>query len=104
MRKQLRFQYGRATAKLAVWDEHHATLSNVFSVDRGKGHAHGVLQQVADYADRHGLELLLEARQYGYSDKMSPDNAGLRRFYAKYGFLSLDSDMMMRPPHDLQGS
>lgn len=92
------FTYGRASAKLVMWDRTNATLSNVFSIERGKGHATEVLRRVVAHADKNKLTLLLEAKQYGYADKMSPDNFGLRRWYAKFGFEHVGEGMMRRAP------
>lgn len=94
----VRFSYRSATAKLTVWDEETATLGNVFSIKRGRGHGNGVMEKVVSYADNRDLTLLLEVQQFHYADKMSPDNAGLRRWYAKFGFVDCGRGLMQRKP------
>lgn len=96
--EELRFRHEGATVKVVVWDDKRATLSNLFSLKRGRGHANAVMQQVCDYADRHDLHIVLDVGRYGYSDNLSPDNAGLRRFYRKFGFETVAGNMMQRCP------
>lgn len=98
MSDELRFRHKRATAKLVVWDKERATVSNLFSVQRGKGHAKGVMQKIVDYADDHGLILTLVVGMYGYADKDSMDNAALKVFYAKFGFKDMGRNFMERVP------
>ena len=83
------FMFDSATAKLAVYDDETAYLSNVFSRRRGLGHASKVMNMVTDYADEHGLYLYLEAKQYGYSDSKALRNEDLVVFYEKFGFIRI---------------
>jgi predicted GNAT superfamily acetyltransferase len=90
------FTYQGARAQLAIWDECNATLSNVFSVNRGRGHANRLMENVCKYAEKHELTLLLEVQQFGYADRDSPDNSGLKTWYRKFGFESLEGNRMIR--------
>lgn len=99
----IHFRYERATCKLTVWNKKTSTLSNLYSVKRGQGHAKGVLQQVVDYADAHGLIVLLEVQRFG-GDHLCPDNSGLRALYSKFGFVDCGLNMMQRLPQKLQAS
>lgn len=89
------FSYERATCRLTVWNKKQATLSNLYSVKRGRGHAKSVLQLVIDYADANGLTLLLEVRRFG-GDHLCPDNSGLKALYSKFGFVDCGQNMMRR--------
>jgi GNAT superfamily N-acetyltransferase len=104
MTKEVRFNYEKATAKLVMWDESNATVSNVFSINRGKGHGTRLMQMIVNYADEKGLDLVLEAQPYGYADKMSPNTAGLRAWYVKFGFQHVGENMMQRKTRKLHGS
>lgn len=92
------FQHEDAEVKLTVWDSTRATASYLFSFKRGRGYANVVMQQLVDYADLWGLHVILEVQQYHYDDNQSPDNSGLKKFYAKFGFVECDHNMMQREP------
>lgn len=92
----VRFSHESSTAKLTVWDEERATVSNVFSVKPRRGHASGLMQEIVSYADISGLTLLLEVQQYGNARGLS--NAGLKRFYGKFGFEDCGRNVMQRRP------
>ena len=92
----VRFSHKSASARLVVWGPYDATLSNVISTDRGKGHATRLLEKVMDYADRHELSVVLLVQAFQYADKMSPDNAGLARWYRKFGFEDCEDDNVLR--------
>lgn len=99
------FQHEGSSVKLTVWDSTHATLSNLFSIKRNRGYAKVVMQELIDYADLWGLYVLLEVQQFHYADKESPDNSGLKKFYAKFGFVDCGRNMMQREPsQELQAS
>lgn len=97
------FTYKSANGKLTIWNDKNATVSNVFSVRRGLGHATRVMQSMCKYADENEMSLLLEVQQYGYADNDSPDNSGLRRWYRLFGFVSCENNRMVRT-HKIQGS
>ncbi len=95
------FTHKSANAKLTIWDDKNATVSNVFSVRRGQGQATRVIQHICKYADDNGMSLLLEVQQYGYADGDSPDNSGLKRWYRSFGFVSCEGNRMVRT-HKIQ--
>jgi hypothetical protein len=45
------------------------------------------------------MTLILKPQRYGYWDDRSPDDAGLRAFYGKYGFLEVGDGKMAREPN-----
>ena len=92
------FQHEGSSVKLTVWDSTRATVSDLFSINRGRGYANVVTQQLVDYADLWGLYVILEVQRFHYADNQSPDNSGLKRFYAKFGFVDCGRNMMQREP------
>lgn len=91
------FVHERATAKLVMWDRKNATVCNVFSINRGSGHATALMEKIVSYADEKGIDLVLEAKPFGYSDNISPSASGLRKWYSKFGFKHVGEGMMQRP-------
>lgn len=108
MAKLIRFKYEGASAKLTVWGAHDATLSSIFSLSRGKGHATQLLEKIMDYADKNDLTVVILVQAYHYADRMSPNNAGLRHWYRKFGFVDCGDDgvlqRMIRQPREIQAS
>ncbi len=96
MPKSKHFTYMSANAKLTIWDDKNGTVSNVISNRRGRGHATQVMRHICQYADEHQMSLLLEVQQYAYADSDSPDNAGLTRWYRKFGFVTCEGNRMIR--------
>lgn len=66
-------------------DSKTAKLSNLYSQERGKGHATSLLEEVMDYADKNGISLWLEVQRYG-NPRNGLDNSQLIRLYEKFGF------------------
>lgn len=108
MSNLVRFTHKGASARLTVWGRYDATLSNVFSKNRGKGEATQLLEKIMNYADRHELSLIVLVQAFHYADKMSPDNAGLAAWYHKFGFEYCADDQplrrMIRHPREIHGS
>lgn len=94
----VRFYHETSSCKLLVWDKDKATLSNLFSRKRGQGHAKEVMRQACRYADKQQLTVILEVQQYQYADSKAMDNAALRRFYERFGFVWCGRNMMQRTP------
>lgn len=103
MPKSKWFTYMSANAKLTIWDEKNAAVSNVFSVRRGRGHASRVMSHICEYADANEMSLFLDVQQYGYADNDSPDNSGLKRWYRSFGFVACEGNRMVRT-HKIQRS
>ena len=103
----LHFSHKSARARLTIWGAYDATLSNVFSTDRGRGHATRLLEKVMNYADRNELTVVLLVQAYHYADGRSPDNAGLANWYKKFGFVDCNDDSvlrrMIREPRKIHG-
>lgn len=90
----VRFTHESASAKLIVWDMNHATISNLYSTKPRRGHATELMKMIVSHAELSGLDLLLEARQYGNPHGMT--NAQLKQFYAKFGFVECGDSLMLR--------
>lgn len=83
----MRFKFESATASLRQFDTSVPwVLSSVFSRDRGKGHATGLMEQIVAYADEHDIEIQLLVKRFKYTDSKALDNEQLRAFYEKFGF------------------
>jgi ribosomal protein S18 acetylase RimI-like enzyme len=82
--QNVEFKNESARCILHIWDDKSATVSSVHSVIRNQGHATGLMKKVTDYADEHGLALLLDVNQFGHP--IGPDNAYLIGFYQRFGF------------------
>lgn len=80
----LRFDHESASLSLIFWTKDKATVDQVFAIDRGKGHATGLLKKVTSYADSKKIILLLEVGAYGEEPRLN--DAQLISFYEKFGF------------------
>lgn len=85
------FGHESASVLLTVWDDEHATVSDLSSKVRNKGHASGVLHKVINLADDLGLVLLVEVEAYENGIVATPveglSNTQLVGFYGKFGFM-----------------
>ncbi len=106
MPETIHFKYESATARLYMWDEQTATRSTLFSAKRRQGHATALMRAIVEYADKNFLLLTLEVGAFHYGDGLSPDNAGLVKFYEKFGFKLVGHITMERLPNsqNLHGS
>lgn len=86
----LKFNYESAKCVLTIWDETKATLIDVCSTDRKKGHATELLKMLTAFADKRGLKLITAAEAYGNEPGLSTDQ--LVMFYTKFGFVALGDD------------
>jgi GNAT superfamily N-acetyltransferase len=78
------FAYRSASLTFTVWDGTHASMSNVYSVERGKGHATKLIGIVTKYADDNGLNIFTAAQSFGEGGLTTGQ---LRIFYEKFGFI-----------------
>lgn len=59
-------------------------VSDLYSKQRGLGHASELMKKVVEYADEHSIDLYLIAQAYGRNPELS--NAQLISFYKRFGF------------------
>jgi GNAT superfamily N-acetyltransferase len=74
-----------ASASLTRWGNGVNVLANVYSCYPGQGNGSALLQQVAEYADAHQIEILLSVQEFR-NPNGSLNNQQLEAFYEKYGF------------------
>lgn len=99
-RRIISFRFKSSSATVIVLPDGTGRLTNVYSEDRGHGHATALMQEIAKFADKEGVELRLVPKRYGYADKKSPSNPQLIEFYKKHGFelvTELPEPTMVRP-------
>lgn len=97
-----KFRYESATAKLTHLGQDVWSLIDVESIERGQGHARGVMEQVVKFADQYDLTILLVVQMYGRYDEKMLDNFQLEQFYSKFGF-ERTSTRPVRMRRDPQG-
>ena len=90
MTRVLQFKHETATLNLTNWEDGTASVSDVYTVERRKGHATKLLTKVVEFADRRGLILKTAAEAYGVEPRMTTDQ--LVSFYSKFGFVLLSDD------------
>ena len=89
------FKYQSASCILKFGDG-FARLTNLYSTNPGQGHASMLMREVIDFADKHGVILVLEVGQYGNPRGLNNDQ--LKVFYEKYEFVSAGGRVMKRTP------
>ena len=94
----LYFANGSATAQLTLWGDGTATLSDLFSRDRRKGHATRLLLEICEYADKFGLSVLLEVANA--EDIFALSQPALTKWYQTFGFIVVNQSpvLMQRVP------
>ena len=80
----LYFAEGSATARLTLWGDGTATVSDLYSRDRRKGHATRLVAEICDNADQSGLSLLLEVANS--EDMFALSQPALIKWYETFGF------------------
>ena len=85
----LYFAEGSATARLTLWGDGTATVSDLYSRDRRKGHATRLVAEICDYADQSGLSLLLEVANS--EDMFALSQPALIKWYETFGFTVLEA-------------
>lgn len=83
------FKYKSASAKLYIYGDDTAYLSNVRSENRGRGHAAGLLEDICKFADKYGVVLTLMVKANGRPPSVMT-NKHLEEFYGRYGFVKID--------------
>lgn len=78
------YSLASASCRMVDWGNGRATISNLRSEERRKGHARELLQNICAAADLAGTTLILTAGSYGDDPKMT--NAQLVDFYKTLGF------------------
>lgn len=97
MQQYLTFKNKSASLRLHHWGDGRATLSNLHSKRKGKGHAKSLMKNVIKVFDATKLTVILEAKAYG---KGGMTTAQLMKFYEKFGFKLVwnDPKLMERKP------
>lgn len=90
MAKTIKFKHISATCILVVWGDGKASLGDVYSADKGKGHATQMLNEVIRYADEKKLTIVSAAEPYGEEPRLNLPQ--LIRFYEKFGFVFMDNN------------
>lgn len=85
MANVIQFAHESASAIVIDWEDGRASLAEVFSAEKRKGHATGLINKVIAYADENRLTLILAAQAHG-DDRMT--NIQLQAFYEKFGFVA----------------
>tara|TARA_B100000287_G_scaffold279583_1_gene263477 strand:- start:15654 stop:16031 length:378 start_codon:yes stop_codon:yes gene_type:complete len=69
-------------------------LEEIYSFERGKGHASKAMAKVINSADRWevNMELDVEPFSYGEGDEEILDGVSLERFYERFGFTKTEMD------------
>lgn len=104
------FQVESATANIAILLDQPTTafLYDVYSVDRGKGHARALMQEIDEYCKKRKIMLIVEADAFASDDNPeimpSLDNEQLKNFYQSCGALFIEYDKDNGHPMLLMGS
>jgi GNAT superfamily N-acetyltransferase len=86
----LQFKHESATLTFTDWKDGTASISDVFSAEKRKGHATNLLNEITSFADKKGLILLTAAEAYGEEPRMSTNQ--LVTFYERFGFVAIGDD------------
>lgn len=95
MTNSIIFRHDSASAVVRCLSDGIYTVTNVWSEKPGQGHASAVMKDLASWADRNRVILLLVVQAYGPPDRLS--NRDLEVFYEKFGFCRQPE--FPRPPH-----
>jgi len=88
----IKFSHESASARIVTASDGTGSLTGVYSKERRKGHAKGLMQKVTEYADENQVIVLLTVQRYGYKDNEALDNIQLMQFYKKFGFDVVPTD------------
>lgn len=89
MERRIDFNHDSASATLTLWEgSRFATLNNLESTDRMKGHATALLDDIVRFADASGLTVYLQSMAYGEEPRI-PD-LQLVSLYERFGFVAQD--------------
>ena len=79
-----------ASCTVALWGDGTASISNVYSEQKRKGHARELMNKVMAYADKEHLLLKTAAEPYGEEPRIPIEK--LTEFYVSFGFTVLGDD------------
>lgn len=82
----VKFSHESVTGRIVAHDDGTASVTGIYSKERRKGHANGLMQKIIEYSDEHNVPLYLTVQRYGYKDDIALDNVQLMQFYKKFGF------------------
>lgn len=96
---QFMFKYKSATATVHVFEDEPATVYQLTSTKRKKGHATGLMRQIIKWADKHGHVLNITAEAFG--EDSFKKNKDLADFYRRFGFTDRKNPPihLKRKPH-----
>lgn len=104
--KPIKFVEGGASANVMPIDRYLHGVQDLYSYERGKGHARRVMERIIAYAEEHRITLFLIAQEYGHERGLS--NVQLVEFYKKFGFekdlrSNWPARMVRYPSREIQG-
>jgi hypothetical protein len=88
------FKHKGATANIAWFQDDRtvAYLYDMMSLNRRKGEASELLQEIHTFCLEHGISLLIHAEVYEVGPDGIPDNEQLRMWYEKNGAIFMEYD------------
>jgi hypothetical protein len=84
--KPIEFKNGQASVRLIYIEPNLYSVSSLWSPVRHQGQANAVLDEVIQYADKHGFTLTLSAQRYGHPIQTTLNDTQLEELYEKFGF------------------
>lgn len=84
--KIVKFQHESASAQFQYVDKDVVFLNNLWSEERGQGHASELMNKIVTYADQNQLTIIIIAQRYGNPNRSALNNRQLEEFYVKFGF------------------
>lgn len=85
----LPFSYESASCTVTLWGDGAASVSDVYSAIKRKGHAKTLMKNVVAFADSNKLLLKTAAEAYGEGGMTTEQ---LTEFYKTFGFVVLGDD------------
>jgi hypothetical protein len=100
------FRHKGATANIALSQDDRtvAHLYDMMSLNRRKGEASELLQEIHIFCLEHGISLVIRAEVYGVGLDGIPDNEQLRMWYEKNGAIFVEYDDIEGTPMLLMGA
>lgn len=89
------FTYGGASAEVVVQPDGTGKVRRVYSKDRSRGHAKGLLRAIIAWADENDITLVLTAQAYGHPIQTILSTPQLVKFYASLGFERSDDGIAL---------
>jgi ribosomal protein S18 acetylase RimI-like enzyme len=95
MTYNINLSYRSARLEVTVWEDEQTGSVTAFWADyRRRGHGTQLMKRLIKIADQMQLNLILEVGAYG-TDK-DPNNDQLTTFYKKFGFKTVNENVMER--------